>query len=172
MLGPARAITTTTTAPAPAPAPGTPERLRADTLMRLERRLFSDWMGWLTTGYNEARNRAQFESTMDVVARELDAAGVRRWAGNATPPAGGPGRAGGLGGEGRGWRAGGRVPCGLTAPPRVCCAVQCGRGRWCMSLRPGEGRGRRADKASARAAGGGSSPWSWPPPVHVGRPHA
>ena len=29
------------------PAPGSPERQRADALMRLERRLFSDWLSWL-----------------------------------------------------------------------------------------------------------------------------
>jgi len=29
------------------PAQGTKERQRADALMRLERRLFSDWLGWL-----------------------------------------------------------------------------------------------------------------------------
>ena len=29
------------------PASGSPERQRADALMRLERRLFSDWLSWL-----------------------------------------------------------------------------------------------------------------------------
>lgn len=29
------------------PPPGTKERQRADALLRLERRLFSDWLSWL-----------------------------------------------------------------------------------------------------------------------------
>jgi glutathione S-transferase len=36
------------------PAKGTPERARADVLMRLERRFFSDWLQWLTSSYNHA----------------------------------------------------------------------------------------------------------------------
>lgn len=36
-------------------AAGTPERARADQLMRLERRFFSDWLGWLTSDWNHAR---------------------------------------------------------------------------------------------------------------------
>lgn len=57
------------------PPAGTPEHIRANQLMRLERRAFSDWLGWLTTDYNHARAKAQFESTMDVVAEQLEAAG-------------------------------------------------------------------------------------------------
>lgn len=33
------------------PPKGTKERQRADSLMRLERRLFSDWLSWLTTSW-------------------------------------------------------------------------------------------------------------------------
>lgn len=33
------------------PPEGSPERQRAAQLMRLERRLFSDWLQWLTTGW-------------------------------------------------------------------------------------------------------------------------
>lgn len=57
------------------PPKGTPERQRADGLMRLERRLFSDWMGWLTSDWQDARNRAAFKATLDMVEHELTAAG-------------------------------------------------------------------------------------------------
>lgn len=33
------------------PPKGSQERQRADNLMRLERRLFSDWLSWLTTSW-------------------------------------------------------------------------------------------------------------------------
>ncbi len=33
------------------PPKGSKERQRADSLMRLERRLFSDWLSWLTTSW-------------------------------------------------------------------------------------------------------------------------
>mmetsp|Transcript_1875 Transcript_1875/g.2893 ORF Transcript_1875/g.2893 Transcript_1875/m.2893 type:complete len:538 (-) Transcript_1875:616-2229(-) len=57
------------------PAPGTPTRARADSLMRLERRLFGDWLGWLTSDWNNASNRSRFEATLDAVDQELSAAG-------------------------------------------------------------------------------------------------
>ncbi|PNW88790.1 hypothetical protein CHLRE_01g044700v5 [Chlamydomonas reinhardtii] len=57
------------------PPQGTPERARADQLMRLERRFFSDWLGWLTSDWNHARGKAQFEATVDAVAAELERAG-------------------------------------------------------------------------------------------------
>jgi glutathione S-transferase len=33
------------------PPKGSKDRQRADSLMRLERRLFSDWLSWLTTSW-------------------------------------------------------------------------------------------------------------------------
>ena len=46
--------------------------------MRLERQLFSDWLGWLCNDWDtDGRRKARFEATMDIVARELSAAGVR-----------------------------------------------------------------------------------------------
>ena len=33
------------------PPPGSPERQRAEGLLRLERRLFSDWLRWLTSAW-------------------------------------------------------------------------------------------------------------------------
>lgn len=44
--------------------------------MQLERRLFSDWLNWLCSDWNHERARAQFEATMDLVAAEMDRAGV------------------------------------------------------------------------------------------------
>ncbi|GAB4823293.1 hypothetical protein N2152v2_010339 [Parachlorella kessleri] len=57
------------------PPPGTPERQRADSLMRLERRLFSDWLQWLCQAWGHESNRAVFIETMDVVEQQLGAAG-------------------------------------------------------------------------------------------------
>ncbi len=47
------------------PAKGSPERARADQLMRLERRFFSDWLQWLTNSYNHegGRRRGQGEGS-------------------------------------------------------------------------------------------------------------
>ena len=46
-----RAVEEEFPAPALLPAEGTPERQRAEQLLRLERRLFSDWLRWLTTAW-------------------------------------------------------------------------------------------------------------------------
>lgn len=55
------------------PPPDTPERERAAKLMRLERRLFSDWLQWLCNGWGNDSNKAQFINTMDVIDAELGA---------------------------------------------------------------------------------------------------
>ncbi|PNG99376.1 Glutathione S-transferase DHAR2, partial [Tetrabaena socialis] len=57
------------------PPAGTPARARADGLMRLERRLFSDWLNWLCSDRGHERARQQFEATMDLVAAEMDREG-------------------------------------------------------------------------------------------------
>ncbi|GFR39728.1 hypothetical protein Agub_g209 [Astrephomene gubernaculifera] len=57
------------------PPEGTPARQRAEGLMRLERRLFSDWLGWLCSGGGHARARAQFEASLDLLAQELEREG-------------------------------------------------------------------------------------------------
>ncbi|EIE23653.1 glutathione S-transferase [Coccomyxa subellipsoidea C-169] len=71
------------------PPKGSKERQRADSLMRLERRLFSDWLSWLTTSWQAPsshtiplphcmlalRTTREFIATMDAVDRELGAAG-------------------------------------------------------------------------------------------------
>ncbi len=59
------------------PPQGQPSRLRADALMRLERRFFSDWLGWLCSDWNGPANKAKFEACMEAVERELQASGVR-----------------------------------------------------------------------------------------------
>ena len=59
--------------PALLPAEGTPERARASSLMRLERRLFSDWLQWLCNGWGGDGARAAFEATMDTIEKELGA---------------------------------------------------------------------------------------------------
>ena len=38
--------------------------------------LFSDWLGWLCNDWDGRGKQARFEATMDLVARELSAAGV------------------------------------------------------------------------------------------------
>ena len=38
--------------------------------------LFSDWLGWLCNDWDGRGKQARFEATMDIVARELSAAGV------------------------------------------------------------------------------------------------
>ena len=60
--------------PALLPADGTQQRARASSLMRLERRLFSDWMQWLCNGWGGDGNKAAFVNTMDTIERELGAA--------------------------------------------------------------------------------------------------
>ena len=55
------------------PADGTPERARASELLKLERALFSRWMGWLTSGWADGQNRSGFEEALDLVDAELRA---------------------------------------------------------------------------------------------------
>ncbi len=38
---------------------------------------FGDWLGWLTNDDNGGKRKKRFEATMDLVERELNAAGVR-----------------------------------------------------------------------------------------------
>ncbi|KAL6754402.1 glutathione S-transferase [Haematococcus lacustris] len=57
------------------PPRGTPSRMRAEQLMRLERRLFGDWLGWLTSDWSHDSNKARFVAVMDAVEKELQAAG-------------------------------------------------------------------------------------------------
>ncbi|GLI60527.1 hypothetical protein VaNZ11_002533 [Volvox africanus] len=57
------------------PPAGTPARQRADGLMRLERKLFSDWLNWLCSDWNHDRAKKQFEATMDLVATEMEREG-------------------------------------------------------------------------------------------------
>ncbi len=57
--------------PALLPKDGTSERARASALMRLERRLFSDWLQWLCNSWGNDGNRAAFENTMDTINKEL-----------------------------------------------------------------------------------------------------
>ncbi|KAL4535030.1 hypothetical protein Ndes2437B_g05782 [Nannochloris sp. 'desiccata'] len=59
--------------PALLPKDGTQERARASALMRLERRLFSDWLQWLCNSWGNDGNRAAFENTMDTINKELGA---------------------------------------------------------------------------------------------------
>jgi glutathione S-transferase len=59
--------------PALLPKDGTQERARASALMRLERRLFSDWLQWLCNSWGNDGNRAVFEKTMDTINEELSA---------------------------------------------------------------------------------------------------
>ncbi len=53
------------------PAPGTPARSAADALLQLERQLFGRWLNWLTSGWNDAQGRSNFEKCMDTVERSL-----------------------------------------------------------------------------------------------------
>lgn len=53
------------------PPEGSAERQRAAQLMRLERRLFSDWLQWLCNGWGHESNRDQFCRTMDAIDKEL-----------------------------------------------------------------------------------------------------
>ena len=57
------------------PPVGSQERARADLLFRLERQLFSDWLGWLCNDWDHEGKKKRFERTMDLVANEMDAAG-------------------------------------------------------------------------------------------------
>ncbi|GLC43420.1 hypothetical protein PLESTB_001555600 [Pleodorina starrii] len=57
------------------PPAGTTARQRADLLMRLERKLFSDWLNWLCSDWNHERAKQQFEATMDLVASEMEREG-------------------------------------------------------------------------------------------------
>lgn len=55
------------------PAQGSPERQRADDLLRLERRLFGAWLQWLCNGWGHDSNKAAFVATMDAVEEGLGA---------------------------------------------------------------------------------------------------
>ena len=55
------------------PEDGTPERARASDLLKLERALFSRWMGWLTSGWADGQNRSGFEEALDIVDAFLNA---------------------------------------------------------------------------------------------------
>lgn len=50
------------------PAEGSPERPRYESLMRLERRLFSDWLSWLCNSWwvGRRRGKGQNQHTVDV----------------------------------------------------------------------------------------------------------
>eukprot|EP00238_Polyblepharides_amylifera_P012278 CAMPEP_0196576202 /NCGR_PEP_ID=MMETSP1081-20130531/5527_1 /TAXON_ID=36882 /ORGANISM="Pyramimonas amylifera, Strain CCMP720" /LENGTH=477 /DNA_ID=CAMNT_0041894751 /DNA_START=244 /DNA_END=1677 /DNA_ORIENTATION=+ len=53
------------------PPKNSPDYAAAQKLLRLERQLFSEWMGWLTSGGGDARMRAVFTSVVDDVDAEL-----------------------------------------------------------------------------------------------------
>lgn len=57
------------------PPPGSEGRARADLLFRLERQLFSDWLGWLCNDWDHEGKQRRFERTMDLVAKEMEAEG-------------------------------------------------------------------------------------------------
>jgi glutathione S-transferase len=53
------------------PPAGAPERARAEALMRLERRLFSEWMRWLTSGWQHEAGKAAFCAALDAAEAAL-----------------------------------------------------------------------------------------------------
>lgn len=57
------------------PPAGSPQRSRADQLMRLERRFFGDWLNWLCSGWNQQSAQAQMERTLEAICKELTAEG-------------------------------------------------------------------------------------------------
>lgn len=57
------------------PEEGSTERVRADVLMKLERRLFSAWLSWLCQSWSEEQHKRGFIACMDDVDREMGAAG-------------------------------------------------------------------------------------------------
>ncbi|KAK9789005.1 hypothetical protein WJX73_000362 [Symbiochloris irregularis] len=57
------------------PSPNSPnERSRAEKLLRLERRLFGDWLRWLTSSWNNEAHKRGFLATMSAVDQELGVA--------------------------------------------------------------------------------------------------
>ncbi|CEL94417.1 unnamed protein product [Vitrella brassicaformis CCMP3155] len=54
------------------PKPGTEKSSAVGPLLRLERQLFSAWLGWLTSSGPSDRMKAQFVQTMDSVDKALD----------------------------------------------------------------------------------------------------
>ena len=56
-------------------APGSAEMRRAQTLMRLERALFSRWMQWITSSWSDASAQSMYCETLDAVDAELGAGG-------------------------------------------------------------------------------------------------
>eukprot|EP00879_Flechtneria_rotunda_P013937 GHRR01014556.1.p1 GENE.GHRR01014556.1~~GHRR01014556.1.p1 ORF type:complete len:360 (+),score=94.86 GHRR01014556.1:732-1811(+) len=57
------------------PSAGSPQRARADNLMRLERRFFSDWLNWLCSGWNQQAAQSGLERTLKMICQELQAEG-------------------------------------------------------------------------------------------------
>ncbi|CAM9937690.1 unnamed protein product [Phaeothamnion confervicola] len=57
------------------PPPGSPKAAQVGPLMQLERKLFSAWFGWLTSGGADARQRENFVATMDRTDAALAANG-------------------------------------------------------------------------------------------------
>jgi len=57
------------------PPPGSTARRAADAHLRLERQLFSAWMGWLTSARSDAQQRAAFEAPLAAVEEALGGAG-------------------------------------------------------------------------------------------------
>ena len=53
------------------PKKGTAEFYQAQKLLRLERKLFSNWMSWLTGNWNDDASRATFCETLDEVEMSL-----------------------------------------------------------------------------------------------------
>lgn len=47
------------------------ERMRSQTLLKLERTLFSAWMSWLTGGWDQDGNKAKFITVLRDVEAEL-----------------------------------------------------------------------------------------------------
>ena len=56
-------------------APGSDDGRRADALMRLERALFSRWMQWITSSWNDASAQSVYCEVLDEVDAELGAGG-------------------------------------------------------------------------------------------------
>ena len=65
-------------------APGSDDGRRADALMRLERALFSRWMQWITSSWNDASAQSVYCEVLDEVdANSARAAGRTLWARNS-----------------------------------------------------------------------------------------
>lgn len=64
-------------------APGSDESRRAEALMRLERALFSRWMQWITSSWNDASAQSVYCEVLDEVDAELGAGGGPYFMGEA-----------------------------------------------------------------------------------------